>query len=178
MPTSMETPITPEIVPSTSSPDQPNHLLRGLSLFRNLPFRSCEEAGIPNAYCACMSPTAYTKNLTIVRMAAEAIVRNINSKLPQVCTPLEVGSIIASATINSTSSTPDDERNHTSMFLISIITDPGNFRYEALVQYNNLTGQFTTHANNIFRTNKKERGTGCLPKHQQAFYELFCYCSG
>lgn len=146
---------------------------RGLSLLNKLPFRTCEEAGIPKEYCACTPPVAYTTNLTIVRMAAEAVIQNINSELPTACSQLEVASVFAAATVNYTLNKNNESRS-TVNFLVSLLTYPGKFRYEALVEFDNAAGKFT-RIDNILRTNTKSRDTDCLT-YKQASFELKCYC--
>lgn len=163
----------PTITPSVNVSQ--SNLFRGFSLLNKLPFRTCEEAGIPEEYCACMPPVAYTKNLTIVRMAAEAVVQNINSELSPVCEQLKVASVIGAAILNYTSNKNSESSSNPKVdFLVSFLTYPGNFRYEALVEFTNIADKFT-RVDNILRTNTKSRNTDCLT-HKQASLELKCYC--
>src|SRR5207302_1453529 len=66
---------------STVKPAQ-GPLQRGLSLFQMHPPRSCHEAGIPPEFCACASPLEYSGDMSIIQLAADAVVKKINAELP------------------------------------------------------------------------------------------------
>lgn len=144
--------------------------LRGLSLFEKLPSRSCYDAGIPKAYCACSPPTAFTGNMSIIERGAQEIVKTINAKLPMVCERLSVNQITASAIVPEY----DMENAGISNYVISITVQPGQFSFEAMVSFNDTSGEFSG-VSNILRTNKKIRETDCL-KDGEAQFELVCYC--
>lgn len=63
-------------------PIKPTNDSQGLSrkgsLFKTLPERSCDEAGVPWEFCACSTPIQYKGNHTVILKAAHNVVQQIN----------------------------------------------------------------------------------------------------
>ncbi|ODN02109.1 hypothetical protein Ocin01_04569 [Orchesella cincta] len=122
--------------------------LRGLSLFEKLPFRTCDDAGIPTECCACVPVVEYKTNLTFVELAGRAVVRDINEDLPAACTQLKLAYITASGAFqserDSASSVIPVENELPEQLIVAVRTAPGDFRYEVWVKYNKTTNTFTS----------------------------------
>lgn len=161
--------------------------LRGQSLFSKLPIRSCQEAEIPIEYCACIPPTACIFNSELIKLAAEKVVESINANLPSECTPLRVATVTACGKLNErTTSGLNNEvvqanTNATSesyfadeVVVVTLLTSPGNFLFEAMVHFNKSTQHFGK-VFKLIRMNKKTTSSNCLVK-KDSWIELLCYC--
>jgi len=139
----------------------------GQSLFKPVPIsRTCKDAGVPDAYCACFIPRHVPLNDSYLIIAAKHAVDRINSFIPKICHSVELDTIVSGGMM-------EKKTDLEITYIIAFRTNPGNFIFEANVDYFPKENTFATN-DNILRMDKiNAQHTHCLTS---AIGERFCYC--
>lgn len=132
--------------------------------------RQCKDAGISVNLCACATPNKLSLNDTNVIKAAAAALSHINAFLPEQCAKLSLSKIAAGAVIkvNGTNST----------YIIAFLTVPGEFLFEANVNYfqhhesGNSLEDFSI-STDILRMSKMTTDVSCV---HDSYLEKLCFC--
>ena len=142
----------------------------GQSLFKEIPAnRSCADARVSNAFCACIPPVWIPVNDKMVVQAVEAVISHLNGKLPKECARLSVGDIITAAKLDIHSQEKLDPKQ---IYVTAFTTEPGEFWLEATVTYLDVTQSYVVDEH-ISRINRISRSLRCLEDHT---FEEYCYC--
>ena len=166
-----------------------NNKVRGISLFRPLPeSRSCEDAWIPENYCACYSSTPINISTNqIVRQAADEIVLNLNFRLHSEpsCAQLELFRIQEAYQISHGLEHTSTENTGISLFqffkpeqepelryLVVIETVPGHAIFEATYEFSTSRGGRLIEE--VVRVNKYGHQGDCISSKR---LRPLCYCA-
>ncbi|CAD5224334.1 unnamed protein product [Bursaphelenchus okinawaensis] len=157
---------------------------RGLSLLRPIPNRTCDQAGIPEEYCICEREKQVSKKDTVVKRAADELVKHINSILSshKECAILQLQDIRgASSTIPNVDvlQKPGTFFRSTSLslgayinYLVMVTASPSNGIFEGIVRHDISSDKL----NVIGEVNRINRyGNQSLCVHEQLLRK-YCYC--
>ncbi|XP_028410405.1 uncharacterized protein LOC114533029 [Dendronephthya gigantea] len=125
-------------------PKEPQGLPHGRSLFTDIGWRTCEQAGIPFHYCPCLDWDIVSADHKDVQMSGLAVVSKINRMLKetgidQKCATLKLEKVKSAILIKSKIG-GDEESRATNvlkggcMYQLQVETTPNNGLYEATVQ--------------------------------------------
>lgn len=146
----------------------------GISLFREVPLnRTCEDASIPEHYCACEHSVDADPRDPKLKEVAEFSVSKLNSglkKFPQ-CVQLELDEVISGRTGSArNSTTPKGLKTIISTYMVTFQTKPGGARLEATVREHDGTFELVA---DVSRTNKYGDQSHCV---KDFVYRKYCYC--
>ncbi|ROT82753.1 hypothetical protein C7M84_024085 [Penaeus vannamei] len=135
----------------------------GISLFREVPLnRTCEDASIPEHYCACEHSVDADPRDPKLKEVAEFSVSKLNSglkKFPQ-CVQLELDEVISGRTGSArNSTTPKGLKTIISTYMVTFQTKPGGARLEATVREHDGTFELVA---DVSRTNKYGDQSHCV----------------
>ena len=168
---------------------------RGISLFKPVPeSRTCEQAGIPLHWCACLSWEDISHDHTLKSCVAKAVVDYINSltdKLRDRCELLSIHKVISLSKFvprkellqflksdgkhGERPNLSDKMKQSYAYLQIVLITNPGQGRYEVTVRQSMQTGDVKVRSEDISRTNKYGKAAACV---ENSFPGLrpYCFC--
>ncbi|KAL3859694.1 hypothetical protein ACJMK2_009903 [Sinanodonta woodiana] len=159
---------------------------RGISLLRPIhAARSCDDAGVPEVFCACYQTISLNTTLNIVQMISQFALDTINKNLKpksQICAELSIRSIIEANIIPSTVNKENGVYNLigslfrkisgiSGRYIILIETYPGDGLFEVMIDYEN--DQKMSLVGEISRLNRYGNQSHCV-KDSSLFQ--FCYC--
>ena len=96
-----------------SYPKKPEGLPHGKSLFTNIGWRTCEQAGVPFHYCPCVDWKAVEVSHEDIRKGGLAVVEMINGRLTKngvekKCAKLQLKRVISAVTVSSKGNNNED----------------------------------------------------------------------
>ena len=155
----------------------------GQSLFKLVPQnRSCSDAGIPSSFCACHVPNRIAVENPDLTRALHFSIDFMNKFLPlDKCAGLTLKKITAAAVMN-----PNQHRkklvshqNETKwegdgglIYIVAFIVNPGEFKFEATVNYDGLNGGFSIEGD-ILRSSSISTDVSCV---RDPWLQRYCYC--
>lgn len=143
------------------------------TFFEEVPLENiCFDVGVPPEFCPCYIPDTLQLNDPVLVKASEVAIAKINKGLSDPCSQLSVGRISSGAALALSKvlveGVPEIQR-----IIVAFTTSPGDYRFEAEVNYFSGNKSFSTSAS-VQRTSKVNRKyTACV---KDAKLELFCYC--
>lgn len=154
----------------------------GESLFEPLPDdRACEDTGIPEFYCPCLSLRSIDTAHAHVHRAGKVAVKHINDILmsrsisARLCHQLELKAIFEAyqkmPSRGSPKNVQTDHRNTSCKYQIKFQTTPGDGLFEALLKMNS-TGGFEI-LNHISRINTYGNQSSCIGV---PYIKPYCLC--
>ena len=151
--------------------------LRGVSLFESVPVnRSCREALIPIQFCTCISKVdvdadGFLKETGInLSNAAKVVVDKLNKKIEHL---KEKCAVFVVKSVESVKKIVGDDRN--SLFELSVLAEPGDARFKALIQVRDGDESKIELKSRISRENKYGEMSACLKGDDREFRDS-CYC--
>lgn len=145
----------------------------GQSLFQPVPEnRSCSESGIPEGYCACYPPSnANISDPRVTRAAKVGLEYVAKSLSGEACSPLTLNEIKRAKMY-----TIREKTNLRSVFVVTFVTEPGKFLFEATVRQplkeaDGVGGMVLTSP--VTRVDKMTRKADCV---ESAQLQKYCYC--
>jgi hypothetical protein len=140
----------------------------GESLLSHIsPSRSCGEAGIKINYCACVPPTKLDTTDPLVLGAVGAALKYLNEVVPSSqCAEASLQRVVAGAVMFN-------GKGHDPTYVVSFYTNPGQFMFEATVDYYENSGAFNV-TTDLLRMNKIVRSASCV---DTSLLERYCYCN-
>ncbi|CAG7787033.1 unnamed protein product, partial [Allacma fusca] len=142
----------------------------GQSIFLEIPDnRTCADAGIEDDFCACNVPFKINSDREDVRMAAKIAIGQINSMIPPQCSQFHLIKIHAAGGLGRVIKT---EFAHLGLYTVIFLVDPGNFLFEATMEYHSDVKDFLVKGS-IARVSKVILGRSCIKDYKM---ELYCYC--
>ncbi len=138
-----------------------NELKRGLSLFLPIPYRTCEEAGVPSHFCACNIKYETQSDPKLVAKAAKFLVNLINKYLrnyENLCSKVVLTKILDSKKIYNVNK-----------YSLIFETSPNSAVFDATVL---VKGGFEL-VGKITRLNMYGRTSYCM---DSLFLKNYCYC--
>lgn len=139
---------------------------KGQSLLEPLPeSRDCGAASIPEGYCACIAPLQIPVTNDVVTASVKVALNHLRNLLPNSCeTPVLVEITTAKYFVTPVG---------TGVYIITFVTDPGAFLFEATIKTQSNSVKDLQLANDILRVNKMDRVANCVP---DPLWEKYCYC--
>ncbi|XP_044743058.1 uncharacterized protein LOC123305415 [Chrysoperla carnea] len=146
---------------------------RGLSLF--LPIskeRTCQMAAIPNHFCTCQSFRPLNVSLEIVQDVGQFVVDEMNRLLIgyKSCAELKLEQIISASVGITNVGTKEKLKHINPEYTVTLITTPGQGKFEASVRWNAGVPQLT---GTISRINLYGTQSRCISDFH---LKLYCYC--
>jgi len=136
----------------------------GQSLFKPVPSsRTCQDAGVTINFCACFPPKKLNSEDLLLKSAAEAAISYLNVILPTQCAKLKLSVVTAGAIM---------ENKDLRTFVVTFIAVPGEFLFEATVDYDSKISNYTV-STDLLRMNKIQRDVSCV---NTSLLERYCYC--
>lgn len=139
--------------------------------------RSCAEAGIAAEFCPCDLPVKF-EDPDVLRTAAQAVVKKINSLVPEKeCVELQLSSVVTSGVMRAKSDNPTGLAGLTSLdrLTIQFVTTPGMFEFDAIIEYDHLAKMFS-NVTYFGRSNSPTLQVDCVA-NVQSRHVLFCFCT-
>jgi hypothetical protein len=148
--------------------------IRGHSPFRDIPARTCEEAGIPQHYCTCQKERSLSVEEVQVKEAANHLVQHINIILlpvHHICAELVLASVVRAEMImpNEGVASP---KGFTLSIRVAIQTSPSDALFEATMNKNAWQPEFHV-VDDVSRINRYGNQSACISNRK---FERFCYC--
>ncbi|XP_028398375.1 uncharacterized protein LOC114521988 isoform X1 [Dendronephthya gigantea] len=172
-----------------SYPEIPKDLPHGKSLFTDIGWRTCEQAGIPFHFCPCVDWNEVEVDNDDVRSSALAVVEMMNERIANngvaaKCAQLQLKRVISALLISSKGDEDEDlnaERRFTMaktlkggcMYQLQLETSPNNGIYESTVQLIMGIPKVNQH---LSRVNKYNDESDCIRTTHPLLRE-FCYCN-
>jgi len=153
--------------------DQPRSY--GNSLFTPISsHRSCSDAGIKVNYCACLPPKKVDEGDQRITLSAEAAVNYLNDILPSQCARTKLDRVVAGAVMANDDDDSSRKGEEEGTYLVTFYTNPGQFLFEATVEFKLTTNELKFNVTNeLLRMNKIVRPATCV---HTAALERYCYC--
>ncbi|KAK3867547.1 hypothetical protein Pcinc_027003 [Petrolisthes cinctipes] len=168
---------------------------RSISLFRQIPAsRTCTDAFIEPHWCACLSWEPVEIGEEQVQRAAHALVHYINTYTAThraICSQLTLSKVLWAGKLLPTKGLLNFKKNadvdgfvpdltdQTSvsevMYQVTVVTTPGQARYEASLTYSMKQDTFSLKLEDVSRTNKYRDQAHCVTP-ALAHLRKFCYC--
>lgn len=145
------------------------------SLFKKMPARSCEEASIPNYWCACESYQEISIDDEMVRMVVNFTIDQLNNELRQqrddndepLCAELTLDKVY-SARRGELLIVEDDF----DIYMCIFSAQPSGAKFESSVKYSNKTEEFELNGS-VSRINRYEHQGDCM---NNPIMRKYCYC--
>lgn len=153
---------------------QPTPFLHGQSLFRVVPLnRTCEDASVPEHFCACQHSTEVDAEDPRLKPVAQFVVKKINEGLQAFpkCAPLKLKKIMGGRIGTATNSTKPKKENTVALtYTLTLVTKPGEAQLESTVRYHDKTYELVA---DVSRINKYGNQSHCITDF---IYRKYCYC--
>ncbi|XP_046839616.1 uncharacterized protein LOC124433853 isoform X2 [Xenia sp. Carnegie-2017] len=169
-------------------PREPRELPHGKSLFTDIGWRTCEQAGIPFHFCPCVDWKDVEVDNEDVQKSASAVVDMINERLTKnsveaKCARLNLKEVISAKLITSKGGEEETNRGQFTMskilkggcmYQLQLITSPNNGMYESTVQ---LISGIPNVNQQLSRINAYNDQSDCIRKTHPFLREV-CFCHG
>ncbi|XP_066974616.1 uncharacterized protein [Macrobrachium rosenbergii] len=145
-----------------------------ISLFKEIPrSRTCEDAGVPDHYCACEDSTVADPNDPHLWEAAKATVNDINESLqifPE-CIQLSLDRVLLGRIGTArNATTPEKLDTIATTYLVTFVTKPGGAVMESTLKYHGGKYELTS---DVSRVNKYGNQSHCIVDD---IVRKYCYC--